>query len=457
MSARLSGAPRRVEVEHERPDRVPARVDRHERRVLAAAQDRRRRGSPRRAARRARARPTPERAPDLLGVLLRVPSGPRAASRRARSRSRATRPSGVDAARRGAAGAEVDGEDERGVARGAHEPSSIDGRWQSVKLRGRTPFGRLSAATAGPPRSGRPSRRRGGASRALPGARGSRAGRRPRRGGRRARRARRRPARPRGSGSRAFTIVAERITSAGGSTRARISNSRLCWSCVSPRRSVPKPIGTPAARAISSEARPWSSTSFTLRLAHGREAQLAAELVDRVVGDERRHEVRALRAHPLGGRAVDQVAVLDRAHARVDRAPDRLGRVGVRHRVGAPALGLLDDRAHLLRRVLEVPDRVGGRGDAARGHDLHLRGAAPQLLARGLAHGGHTVGHVREARRVDLAGAEARRVFARREVAVAAGLAQHAAGVEDARAQRRGRARRPARGRSPRRPRRAPS
>ena len=172
----------------------------------------------------------------------------------------------------------------------------------------------------------------------------------------------------------------------GGSTRARIANSRFCSLWVSPRRSVPKPIATPGARAISREARPASSTSFTLALADRRETERSAELVDLEVGDERRARGRRLasRIRVAVGASIRLPCSMLRTPASTARA-DRLGRVRVRHGVGPPTSRLLDDRAHLLGRVLEVPDRIRGRRHTARRHDLQLERAAPKLLARRLA------------------------------------------------------------------------
>ena len=101
-----------------------------------------------------------------------------------------------------------------------------------------------------------------------------------------------------------------------------------------------------------------------------------------VVGDECRHDKGVGAGHVLGGGAVDQIAVLDRAHAEIDRAADRFGRIGVRHNVSAPGARFPDDRAHLLFAVLQVPDRVIGRGDAARRQYLALRRAFAQFVAR---------------------------------------------------------------------------
>jgi len=47
-----------------------------------------------------------------------------------------------------------------------------------------------------------------------------------------------------------LTSVAERMISAGDSASARIRNSRDWSTCSWPRRSLPKPISTPAALQI---------------------------------------------------------------------------------------------------------------------------------------------------------------------------------------------------------------
>lgn len=127
--------------------------------------------------------------------------------------------------------------------------------------------------------------------------------------------------------------------------------------------------------------------------------------------------------------------MLDGAHAAFDRAPDRARRVGVRHHVGLGRLGFLDDRAHLLEGILGESDRVGRRGDAARGHDLDLGGALAHLVAHGAAHLGDAVGDAAEcAAEQRTADARLDHLGQRAEIGMAAGLAEGAPGMEDTRA-----------------------
>ena len=79
----------------------------------------------------------------------------------------------------------------------------------------------------------------------------------------------------------------------------------------------------------------------------------------------------------------------------VDGAPDRLGRVGVRADVGAPACRFLDRGLDLVHPELQALQRIGVRGDAARDHDLDLVGALAQLVAHRPQHFGHAVGDAR--------------------------------------------------------------
>jgi hypothetical protein len=126
---------------------------------------------------------------------------------------------------------------------------------------------------------------------------------------------------------------------------------------------------------------------------------------------------------------IEQVAMLDRAHPRPDRALDRARRIGVRHHVFAGVLGFLADRAHLLDRVLRALDRVVGAHHAAARHDLEVVRAVPQLLARGAAHLRHAVAN-RAKEPEACAGAEHRFRAARPRIRVPAGLRERPAGNE---------------------------
>ena len=87
----------------------------------------------------------------------------------------------------------------------------------------------------------------------------------------------------------------------------------------------------------------------------------------------------------FGDGVVDQIAVLDGAHAEPRGAGDRLGRIGVGADVAAEGGGLLHRGADFAIGELQAVERIVGRGDAAGHHDLHMVGALAHLLARGLA------------------------------------------------------------------------
>ena len=126
--------------------------------------------------------------------------------------------------------------------------------------------------------------------------------------------------------------------------------------------------------------------------------------------------------------------MLDGAHAALHGAGDRLGRVGVGQHVAAEGLRLLDGGGDLLLGELQRFQRVVGRGDTARDHQLHLVGALAHLLAGGLP---YRVGPVGDAANEDHAVATQAGwpdIGAPVAVVVAAGRADRAAGDEEARA-----------------------
>ena len=137
--------------------------------------------------------------------------------------------------------------------------------------------------------------------------------------------------------------------------------------------------------------------------------------------------------HHRGRFIVDQIAMFDRAHAAPHRAADRARRVGMRHHIGAGIARLFDRRADLVLAVAEEMNRVVGRGDAARGHDLDLRGALLDFLANGLADRIDAVDDARDRADLGRAGAGLDDVVALAHVAMAAGLRQRASGRKDAR------------------------
>ena len=116
---------------------------------------------------------------------------------------------------------------------------------------------------------------------------------------------------------------------------------------------------------------------IVLREHVGRHAEFLCALPHRVIGDQIRHEKGAVLFHQLGGWLVDEIAVLDGAHALADCARDRLGCIGVGLRVAAERGGFLDRRADFLQRELTAVQRIVGTRHAARDHDLDLVRALP--------------------------------------------------------------------------------
>ena len=109
------------------------------------------------------------------------------------------------------------------------------------------------------------------------------------------------------------------------------------------------------------------------------------------IGDEIGDQEHALLGHQLGGRIVDQIAVLDGAYAGVRRARDGLRRIGVGTDIAAKGVRLLHGRLHLVHRELQAIERIVGRGDAAGHHDLHLVAALAHFLAHRAADFGNAI------------------------------------------------------------------
>ena len=167
----------------------------------------------------------------------------------------------------------------------------------------------------------------------------------------------------------------------------------------------------------------------------GGHAELRGALLHREVGHQVGHHVAALGLQQLGRLGVDQVAVLDGAHAVVDRPGDGLRRIGVGQHVAAEGLGLVGRGGDLGLGELQRIERIVGRGDAARAHDLHLVGALAHLLAHRLAHLVGAVGDGHGCRPWRCSSRTRRAVVgAAARIAVAAGRADGAAGDEQPRA-----------------------
>ncbi len=110
--------------------------------------------------------------------------------------------------------------------------------------------------------------------------------------------------------------------------------------------------------------------------------------------------------------------------------------MAVRGDVRAGAIGFFDGGANLFIGILAAIERIGGRRDASRRHDLDVRCAAAKFLANGAADGIGAIGDDAEVVGVEGAAATVRsfeRMIAGAEVAMAAGLRDHAAAVEQAR------------------------
>ena len=163
-------------------------------------------------------------------------------------------------------------------------------------------------------------------------------------------------------------------------------------------------------------------------------AELLGALLHRKVGDQVGDHVAALGLDQPGRLVVDQVAVLDGAHAVVHRARDRFGRVGMRQHIAAEVLRLVGCGRDLGFRILQAVERIVGRGDAARAHDLDLVGALAHLLAHAGADGiravgdGHDIDHG-----VAAAAGSALVVGAAARIGMAAGRADRLAGNEQPR------------------------
>jgi hypothetical protein len=216
--------------------------------------------------------------------------------------------------------------------------------------------------------------------------------------------------------------------SAGVCTGARSANSPFCRSCMWPSRSVPKAIGTPAALAMAIDSTPRWRTRSSLASMAGDQPSADALVTQRGIGHQRGHQEGALFLHHPGAVLVQQVAVLDAAHARAHRARDGARRIGMRHDVGVGGLGLFADGGQFGQRILRAVDRVGGAGDAAAGHDLDLVGAVAHLLAHRAAHLGVAVGDGAEQAQAGAAADQFLHAL-RPHVGMAAGLRQRRAAM----------------------------
>ena len=166
----------------------------------------------------------------------------------------------------------------------------------------------------------------------------------------------------------------------------------------------------------------------------GRHAQFLGTALHGVVGHQIGDHVDALLGHQPGRGGIHQIAVLDGAHAAIDGAGDRLGRIGMGQHVATEGVRLLDGGGDLLDRELQRFQRVVGRGDAAGDHQLHLVGALAHLLAGGLAHLVRAVGDAADEHHAVAAETGRADVGAAVAVVVAAGRTDRAAGDEEARA-----------------------
>ena len=111
------------------------------------------------------------------------------------------------------------------------------------------------------------------------------------------------------------------------------------------------------------------------------------------IGDKIGDQEHALLGHQFCGGVIDQIAMLDGAHAGMRRARNGLRRIGVRADIAAEGVRFLHGRLHLADRELQAVERVIGRGDAAGHHDLDLVAALAHFLAHRTADLGDAVGN----------------------------------------------------------------
>ena len=122
--------------------------------------------------------------------------------------------------------------------------------------------------------------------------------------------------------------------------------------------------------------------------------------------------------------------MLDGAHATLGGTGDGLGRIGVGTDVAPEGVCFLDGRGYLSWRELETVERIVGRGDTTRHHDLDVIAALPHLLARRLAHLVGAIRYLHGENHGIAAIAATAAVRAPATVAVPAGRADGAAGNE---------------------------
>src|SRR6185295_7282039 len=106
---------------------------------------------------------------------------------------------------------------------------------------------------------------------------------------------------------------------------------------------------------------------------------------------ERGDEPGAALDHARDVLVVGQRGVLDRRHALLHGQPQPGSAVGVGGGVGAGAVGFFHGGANLLARVGAGGGHGAGRADAAGDEDLHVVGAAAEILARAAADLVHAV------------------------------------------------------------------
>src|SRR5262249_47675238 len=106
---------------------------------------------------------------------------------------------------------------------------------------------------------------------------------------------------------------------------------------------------------------------------HVRQQSVLVSLLGHDEEDHQRgHEESVLLQEEIRGLFGQQVAVLDRPHAALERTLDRTSGVCMSHAIEARRLRLLDSRSDLVQRELRARDPVGRRGDAARDHELDV-------------------------------------------------------------------------------------
>ena len=125
-----------------------------------------------------------------------------------------------------------------------------------------------------------------------------------------------------------------------------------------------------------------------------RHAEFGRAFLHGVIGHQIGDQEHAFFGHQFGCGLVDQIAVFDGAHTGMGGAGNGFGRIGMGADIAAEGMGLFHCRTGFFHAELQAGQRIIGRGDTARHHDLDLVGTLPHLFARRTAHLGDTIRHI---------------------------------------------------------------